>query len=70
MLALVQAHLQLCRIDEETLFRASYMAKFGKDHPPGTLAEDVATFRRLGVVPQHLIEYMLEKVSRYRSQKP
>lgn len=63
MLALVQSHISLHRIDAETLFRAAYMAKFQNDQPRRTLLEDVAAFQKKGAIPQYVVDFMLNVVS-------
>lgn len=64
MLALIQTHMQVNRIDAETLFRAAYMAKFTNDQPRSTLLEDVREFTKKGKIPQYVVDFMVSVVSR------
>lgn len=70
MLALVQCHLKLHRIDAETLFRAAYMAKFHNDQPRSTLLEDVANFTKKGSIPQYVVDFMLNIVGKRKEAVP
>ena len=68
MLAQVQAHLEACRIDAATLFRAAYMARFQRDEPAGSLAQDVEDWNRRGAIPPYVRDYMLSTVGDIRKR--
>ena len=66
MLAQIQAHLEACRIDATTLFRAAYMARFQKDEPGRSLAQDVEDWNKRREIPQYVRAYMLSTVGDIR----
>lgn len=65
MLALVMTYIETARISEEQFFRAAYLRKFQRDCVLQFIREDVATFKKTGAVPQYVIDFMLDHVSRH-----
>lgn len=59
MQALVDSHIFVNRLDPKDLFRSAYLRKFQKDIPPNALEEDVAKYKKGGLVPAYVTEMML-----------
>lgn len=64
MLALIQATCVARKCTSRDLFRTAYMWRFGKDIPAESLMDDVSDFSVKYKVPQYVIDYMLDLVSR------
>lgn len=57
--AFTLVYTQSKRIELRSFLRSAYMAKYQKDIPPDSLAEDLRLFQERQVLRQYLIEYVI-----------